>query len=334
MGTTIRVPRGATTTLTHTFLVDETGTDSTTQVTVSLTDANGDTVPGGGNATALNNGRYSFAWPVQAQLSLVTLGWTGTIAGALLTEFDTVEVCGGYLFSLAEARNSDSVLRDTKLYPTDRLKEFRQRVEEEVEWICDRAFTPRYRRVVLDGIGGSDLQLPDGVDDVVAGVTLRGVRTIRSAKMAPRAGQTFVPFTAGELAALVVTAGGALRRADGRAWTEGDQNVILEYEYGNDFTPEDLKDQMLARLRYRLGLTKSGVPDRAVSYTAPEGGGTYRLSLPDAYRTGVPDIDAIYARYSRRVSSQAAASNGRAVPASGTLTFRPQRDSMFHRGRM
>jgi hypothetical protein len=152
--------------------------------------------------------------------------------------------------------------------------------------------------------------------------------------MATRVGQTFVALSAGELAALVVTSSGALRRADGRIWTEGDQNVILEYEYGADAIPEDLKDMLLSRMRIRLGLKKSGIPDRAVSYTAAEGGGTYRLTLPDAYRTGNPSIDAVYARYSRRVSSDTSAANGRAVPVSKTVSYQPQRDSLYHRGRM
>lgn len=329
----IRVARGATTTIEHTFDVDETGTDSSTPVTVAFTDANGASVAGGGTATGTGNGRYIFALPPQSQYCLLDAAFSGTIAGAAVVETEKVEVCGGYTFSLREARASDKELRDKTLYPTAVLKEYRQKVEEELEWICDRAFVPRYRRVVLDGSGSSDLLIPDGPDEVVSGVTLRGVRTIRSAKVATRVGQTFVALTAPELAALVVTSGGVLRRVDGRFWTEGDQNVILEYEYGSDVIPDDLKDMELTRMRIRAGLKKSAIPDRAVSFTAAEGGGTYRLSLPDAYRTGSPDVDAVYARYSRRVSSETSAANGRAVPVSRTLAFQPQRDSMFHRGR-
>lgn len=329
---TTRVVKTAAATLTHTFLVDETLTNSTTTVTVSVTDANG-AVVASGNATNTTTGTYTFALPAQSQLALLTAAWSATIAGAAVVENDTVEICGGFLFTLAEGRAADSSLKGEAKYPTSDLKLKRQEVEEECEWICDRAFVPRYRRVTLNGTGTPDIVLPDGADEVVAGITLRGVRTIRSAKVAPRVGQTFVALTATELAALVVTSDGSLRRADGKIWTEGVQNVIIEYEYGSDIVPADLKRAMLARLRSRLNLGKTQIPERAMSFTAPEGGGTYRLSLPDAFRTGVPDIDAAYARYSRRVSADAAQAGGRAVPASRTLHYDPQYHSLYHGGR-
>ena len=332
---TLRIAKTAAASPSHTFEVDETATDSTAPVTVNVTDAAGAAIVGSpftATSAGAGTGKYTFALPPQAALCILTLDWSATIAGAAIVETDTVEICGGYLFTLREGRGSDKSLTDTRTYPTADLIVKRSEVEDECEWICDRAFTPRYRRVILDGSGESDLLLPDGGDEIVSGVTLRGVRLIRSAKVAPRFGQPFASLDAGALASLVVTSSGMLRRADGRIWTEGDQNVILEYEYGNDFVPPLLKQGMLHRFRNRLNINKSGIPDRAATYTAAEGGGTYRLTLPDAYRTGVPEVDALYARYSRRVSSDANAQGGRSQPASRTLTYEPQHNSMFHRG--
>ncbi len=186
----------------------------------------------------------------------------------------------------------------------------------ECEQICQRAFLPRYRRLVLDGNGTNDLILP-----------INDVRTIRRASMADRADETFTDLTAGQLAALVVTDDGLLRRVDLDAWTLGDQNIVLELEYGLDQPPADLVAAAKTRLRSRLNLNKTGVPDRAMSFTIADGG-TYRLSMPDAWQTGIPDVDAVYRRYSLRDTSSPTAAN--AVPASRTMAYEPQRNSLFH----
>lgn len=315
-----RVAKGATATLTHTFYVDETATDSTTTVTVAATDANGATAFSG-NATHGAVGVYTFAMPGQSQLKLLSVVWSATIGAAAVTESDVVEVCGGFFFTLAEGRASDTSLADTAKYSTAELTAARVEVEQEAEWICDRAFVPRYRRVLLDGTGASDLVLPD-VD----------IRAIRAVSVAPRAGQTFVALTATELAALVALPDSTLKRVDSNIWTEGLRNVVVEYEFGVDSPPTDLVRASKTRFRSRLNFNKSGIPDRATSFTATDGG-TYRLTLPDAFRTGIPDVDAAYARYSRRIQADTAAAQGTRFPASRTLNYDPQRNALFHGGR-
>lgn len=314
-----RVAKGATTTLTHTFYVDETPTDSTTTVTVSAVDAAGAAVFSG-DATHGTTGVYTYALPGQASLCELTVSWSATIGGAAVVEDETVEVCGGRFFTLADGRASDASLADTAKYPTADLIAALLEVEQECEWICDRAFVPRYRRVVLDGTGASTLTLPDP-----------DVRTIRSASVAPRAGETFVALTTDQLAALVVLSDQTLKRVDTNIWTEGDRNVIVEYEFGLDSPPPDLTRAAKTRFRSRLNLNKSGIPDRAASFTSVDGG-TYRILLPDAFRTGIPEVDAAYSRHSRRVQASAASGAAR-YPASRTLNYDPQRNSLFHGGR-
>jgi hypothetical protein len=315
-----RVLKTASATLERVFYVGETPTDSTTTVTVTVVGANG-TAVASGNATSAGSGKYTFALPGQPQLALLTVTWNATIAGAAVAMSDQVEIVGGFFFTLLDGRNSDSSLSDTAKYPTADLIVARQEVEEECEWICDRAFVPRYRRVLLDGTGASDLVLPDA-----------DVRTVRAVSVAPRAGQTFVALTAAELAALVVQPDSTLRRVDSNVWTEGLQNVIAEYEFGLDGLPAQLLKAAKTRFRNHLNINKSAIPDRASSFTATDGG-TYRLTLPDAFRTGVPDVDAAYARYSRRVQANAEAENGARFPASRQLNYDPQRNSLFHGGR-
>lgn len=322
-----RIARTAPATLTHTFVVGENPTDATGTVTVAITDATGAAVASG-NATHGTTGVYTYALSGQAQMSLLTVAWTGVFSGSTVTETDQAEVCGGFFFNLADARTSDATLADTTLYPAADLLVARQEVEDECERICDRAFVPRYRRAVLDGSGTPDVMLTDW-EWAQMGRSAGDVRTIRSASVAPQVGQAFVALTAGQLAALVVTADGMLRRVDGTIWTEGVQNLTVEYEYGWDAAPSDLVRAAKTRLRDRLNINKSGIPDRASSFTTVDGG-TYRLDLPGAWKTGIPAVDAIYGGYSRR-SGAGTGGSGRAVPASRTLTYTPQVNSIYHR---
>jgi hypothetical protein len=313
-----RVVRTAAATLDHTWYVDETPTTSTTTVTVSITDANGAVVTSG-NATGAGTGRYTFTLPPQALVNVLTVTWSGTISGAAVTETDTVEIVGARLFSLPEGRASDPSLSDTGKYTTAFLAEKLLEVEEEAEEICDRSFFTRYGRVVLDGSGNPDILLPD-----------HDITTIRAARIATRPGQTFVPLTSTELAALRVE-DGVLTRTDNQSWTMGMSNVIVECEFGLTAVPADFKRAALTRFRSRLNLTRSGIPERAISYSNPDGS-TYRLDLPGAWKTGIPDVDAVYSRYSLR-SGAGTGDNGLLKPASRSLNFDPQQWSLFHSGR-
>ncbi len=78
-------------------------------------------------------------------------------------------------------------------------------------------------------------------------------------------------------------------------------------------------------------MNKTGIPTTASSFTVADGG-TYRLDLPGAWKTGLPQVDAVYARYSRR-SGAGTGTTGRQVPASRQLNYDPQFSSLFHGGR-
>ena len=314
-----RVLRTAAAVLSHTFEVGEDPTDSTTTVTVTVKDPSGATVASG-NAAHGDTGVYTFALPGQSALTELTVSWSATIASAAVVEVDQVEVAGGFFFTLREGRASDVSLADDTRYPGAALIEARTQVEQECEEICARSFVPRYRRVTLSGNDTSDLILPDAE-----------VRTIRSATVAPRFGQTAVALTVGQLAALAPLPDGTLRRTDGLWWTGGEQNVVIEYECGLDGPPRDLVTAALTRFRTRLNIGRSAVPDRASSFTSAEGG-TYRLTLPDAFKTGIPEVDAVYSRYSLRTGS-GTGQGGRPIPAGRTLSYDPQYNSLFHPGR-
>lgn len=314
-----RVLRTAAAVLSHTFEVGEDPTDATGTVAVVVKDPSGSTVASG-NATHGTTGVYTYALAGQAALTELTVSWSATIASTAVVEVDQVEIVGGFFFSLREGRASDASLSDTNKYPGTELIEKRVQVEQECEEICARAFVPRYRRITLSGGDTTDVILPDA-----------DVRTVRSATLAARYGQTPVALTAGQLAALAVLPDGTLRRTDGLWWTGGDRNVVIEYEYGLSMPPQDLVQAALTRFRTRLNIGRSAVPDRASSFTAQDGG-TYRLTLPGAYSTGIPEVDAVYNRYSLR-SGTGTGQSGRPVAASRTLSYDPQYNSLFHPGR-
>lgn len=325
-GTVTRVAKSAPATLTHTFVVGETPTSAAGAVTVTLTDANGTAVVTAAATLNPSAGVYTYAMAGQSQLARYSVAWTGTFSGSAVTETDYAEIVGGFLFDLATARGSDPSLGDDSKYPTAALASSRQEVEDELEMICDRAFVPRYRRAVLDGSGTPDVLLTDSLWSA-AERSPSDVRTIRAASIAPLVGQTFVALTALQLAALTVTADGMLRRVDGNIWIEGVRNIVVEYEYGWDSPPSELVRAGLVRLRSRLAIPNSGIPDRATSFTAVDGG-TYRLDMPGKYKTGLPEVDGVYWRYSRRSGSGAGGGSG--VPASRTLSYDVQTNSLFH----
>ena len=321
-----RVALTSPTLLTHAFEVGETLTDATGSVAVAVTDATGATVSSG-NAAHASLGTYSYALAGQSAPARLTAAWSATVAGSAVVQTDEVEIVGGFFFSLTQGRASDASLSDSSKYTTGDLEDARLETEEECEAICDRAFIPRYLRTTLDGTGQPDLVLrhPDPER------TVAHVRTIRSVKMARRADQPFVDFTTPELAALRVSDDGTLRRLDGRVFTEGYANVVVELEYGLNAPPAELVKAALMRFRTRLNLGKGQIPSNASSFTVADGG-TYRLDLPGAWKTGRPEIDAVYARYSRR-SGAGTGTSGRQVPASRQLNYDPQFASLFHGGR-
>lgn len=325
MGVT-RVQRTVPATLSHTWYVGETETDPTGTPTVAITAADGVSVQTG-DATIVgsDSGQTTFAMSAVATLERLTVTWTATVAGTSRTEVDYVEIVGGFFFTLAEGRGSESSLSSTSTYPSAALEVARLEVEVECEAICDRAFVPRYQRVTLDGTGSSRILLEHSEPDRSAG----DVRSIRSASIAPMVGETFVELTADQLAALAITDDGYLERTDGYAWTEGRSNVVVEYEYGLDAPPADLLRAALLRLRHRANIHRSGVPDNVISYSGPDGL-VFRQDMPGTWKTGWPEVDAAYSRYSRR-SGSGTGDDGRSVPASRTLSYPPQRYSLYHR---
>jgi hypothetical protein len=314
-----RILQGAPGTLTVT-LADQDGSpvDAVGMLTVGVTQADGTVVLAAGTGTTHGStGVYTAALTAAqtASLNLLAATWTDAGNGRIVTSKH--EIVGGFFFSLAEARASnDGLIADTAKYPSADILTARQEVEEEAEEICDLAFVPRYCRETLDGIATPEITLKHGM-----------VRAVRSVRIYPVTGGTaFTAFTAAQLAALRIDEDGTLHRTDFGFFDEGRGNIVIEYEHGYSTPPADVRRAALTRLRSRLNLDKGGINDRATTYTA-ENGQSYKLSTADAYRTGYPEVDAAYERYSRRDRG------GQGItPVSKPLNLDPQRYSIFHGG--
>jgi len=278
----IRVQRTAAATLTRNVYVDEALTDAVAGLSVTVRRLDGTVVAGPTAAAHPGTGVYTYVLSGAASLDHVDVSWVGDVGGAVVTLTDRVEIVGGFLFGLAEARGSDSSLSDPLRYTTADLADKRMAVEIECERICGWAFVPRFDRLVLSGDGTSTIVLPR-----------QKVRAVRAISTTVQPG---TPMVVTPLTHIAVEPGGRVVRYDGGIFPVGTANVVMEIEHGWDYPPEDLKDKAMYRLRSLLNLTRSGVPDRVSSYSTPDGA-IYRITLPSRGSTGIPEVDAVYARH-------------------------------------
>jgi hypothetical protein len=264
--------------MSHTFYDGGSAVDAAGPVTWTQKRLDGTTV-NTGTATHGGTGQYSFPLPASAVLDTHTVDWSGTFGGAAVTVRDFVEHVGGFLFSLYDARNMPSPL-SASLYSDAMLAKYRIGTEQECEDICRVAFVPRFKRRVFSGNGTPNIVTPDLMLRTLRAITVNGT-----------------PFTGPELAAVGVTDSGLITLDTGwtaqGVWPRGNRNIIAEYEHGYDMPSQGISEAAVVRLRSRLTKGDTTVPYRAISFSTVEGG-TYRLSTPGRYKTGIPDVDAAY----------------------------------------
>lgn len=268
----IRVLATAGVTLTHVFFVDEVATAPTGTLTAVVKRLDGTSIVGSPFTYTVTGTSCSFTLPGQDLVDSLTLDWNGTVGGEPVTVRDHIEIVGGFLFNLGDARHQLGL--DANTYPTSLLAAKRTEIEQEFEKICHQAFVPRFSRRSLTGRDTPRLGTPD--------MMLRGVRA------ATVAGTV---LDAPALAAITVSDHGILTREAG--WSGA---VTVEYEHGRDYPPSEISTAGILRLQSRLGMVNSAIPTSAISFTVAEGG-VYRLSTPSKQRTGQPAVDGVLERY-------------------------------------
>lgn len=289
--------------------------------TIAVARADGTAVVASTAATRVSAGVFTYTLATSATATLDELVATWT-AGDGTVRVTSHPVAARWYWSLAEARASQDDLGDRSRYADTDVLASRLEVEDELEAITARAFVPRYARVSVNGSGSDTLILP----------TIKDLRAVRSVRAYPFAGSaTYTVLSASELASIVFNHGtdlaagdGTIRRTDVGYFPAGARNIVVEVEYGRTQLPADLRQATLERLRSRLNRPMNAIPDRATSMTT-QNGETFRLDTPDAYSTGIPEIDALYGRYSARFRGKVAA------PASRTMRLNVSSGSLWHR---
>lgn len=275
------------------YKLDQTGEPSNPgTVTVTVTRADGVVVATGAATTEGSDFKltYSLSAANNTQLDWLTAVWTD--AGDSTTWTTYHEVVGGFYFTAARARELDPTITAYD-YSTDVITTLRDEIEREFEspQACGRAFVPRYVRERLEGEGDEDdlwLSMPD-------------LRRVRSVLAVATDGTTWEPFPQAVVDAIPPSVDG-VACVEGYVWP--DAPIVIEYECGLDRPPSDVQRAMVRRLRYLAGQPTSGVPDRAMTFSAGNNGGTYGLAVEGraGFITAMPDVDLLIKRYRVRPS--------------------------------
>ncbi len=232
-GQIVRVLRATACRVTTTFEANDVPADATGSVAVTVTRADGTTLRIGTAASTTVTGQYHFQLtPTDtAELNMLTLLWSATIAGAVQEITTHVEVRGARLFSIAQARRLRP-LDNTTAFPVSRLVEARTAAEIALERHLEVAFAPTYFRAVLDGRDRTDLILPVTRPLTITAATVDG--------------------TTIDLDDLQLQSIGRIYREAG--WTAGRGNVVITGTHGYAIPPPGVSRACLALAReYLIG---------------------------------------------------------------------------------
>jgi hypothetical protein len=205
-------------------------------------------------------------------LDTLTVTWESTTKGTVTAY---VEVVGGFLFSVADAR-AVSPLQNTTTYPTAKIVAVRTLVEEAIEDACGVAFVPRYTRETLSGVGEADLPL-----------NRARLRSIRSVSID---GET---LASADLAEVGIHSARYINYPN--HWDQGYSNVIVGYEHGFDFPPARIS--RAAILLAKRWLVEGPIDDRATSLITEDG--TFALTTPGLRGAlfDLPEVNAAIEEY-------------------------------------
>lgn len=268
-------------TLYKTFYEDGVATDPDSPPTVTITRADGTTVTTGAVTDETEAGTWSVTVTAtnNTLLDTLTVDWAATVNGVAQEYLDVVEVAGGILFTLAEARAIKPLDNET-LYSASAITAMRTLVEQAIEDAADVAFVPRYHQETISGNGRTT-------------ITLRWpkITEVRSAVI-------------DDAAVSPISSVVALREGIGyvsTGWTFGYGNVTIGYEHGWPTPPERIKRAALFEARFRLIQANSPTDDRAVRLDTDVG--SYALQQPGrgGMQFYLPETDSAVQQYSMSV---------------------------------
>jgi hypothetical protein len=243
-------------------------------VTLKVDREDGTNVVAAGAATSGSGAAartYTLSSANTALLDALVATWHSATLGDLVTQ---VEVAGGFLFSIADARKLGP-LGDSTSYPTADVAAARVLAEQALEDACRVAFVPRHARETHDGSGLCDLLVRHPLP-----------RALRAVSIGDTA------LTSDELAAIGLEPDGRLYRALG--WPIGRRNTVLTYEHGHSYAPARVARACL--LLARRWLVESPVDERTTQVVTDRGS-TINFLTAESDVFDIPEVNAVVRAY-------------------------------------
>lgn len=275
-----RILRNTGTAISVTVLVDGTATNPTPDsATVTIVQEDGTVLVGpAASTTDAGTGEFSYNLTTThtADLNVLTATWSITrnsLTEQLVTHH---EIVGGHVCSLAQIDANLGKAGDSTNYSLPTKRFARDVATDAFEEEAGVAFTPRYRRVRLDGDGRVDVMLPFPRPLAVISGTVDGTA-----------------LTVGQLADLEVYDTGVVYSPAG--WLSGRRNVVLKVEHGFRSPPADVSR---AVAMIAASVLKDGPFDDR-GYAVTEDGGAVRLLTAGIAGAAfsLPDVQAALARH-------------------------------------
>lgn len=245
-------------------------------VSVSVTDGSGTAVHTGvGTVSADKHAlEATVVLADTAPLDTYDVVWTAKVDTATVQFRSAFETCGGFLFSAADFRRlqPDLASRSATLIAAARYV-----AEERIERACGCAFVPRGQREELTGDGTSTLLLlwPDVC--AIYSLAVDGTE-----------------LSEDELAALTIAPGGIVRRDT--VFPDG-ASIRVHYRHGSASPPAPVRQAAVTLAAEYLAPPL--LPARATSLATDIGNFRITVAGRDG-ATGIPEVDAVIAEYSRR----------------------------------
>ncbi len=276
--------------MTHTFQTDGVAADpSPDTATVAITRADGTVLVASTPATEAGTGVVTYTLtPAQTTLlDTLTVTWTATFGGQPNAFVTTVEIVGGTLFTVAQAKAIQGMTTQT----TAAITEARTLVETALEGALRYSLVPRYHEETFSGERNHALWSRAPLVGNVPGSNIPFATSIRSVSIngtALSSPTDVLPHATG----FYYSSG----------WPSGYSNIVVRYDHGAKYLLPEATRVALILTKSWLGGQNRPIDDRAITFNATEGG-TYSLAVPgrNGSSFGHPDVDVVVDRYNLNV---------------------------------
>lgn len=260
--------------------LDEVPTDADATPTCAVVNAAGSTLTTPTvSAVSDTDGRY---WALltdtvhTAALDELAVTWTADVGGYQRTFSEVVEVVGAHYCSIADIRDEPS-MADVQQFPTAKLIEIRNDVEQLIEDALGWALVPRFRRQSFYGDGSDRVVLPTPKPSSVLFVSIDGT-SVSTANFEIDAYNNELVYTDGTFTKT----------------TDGAPNVVVAWVHGESAPAPKIRTEAIRLIRNEAMARITDQPTNQISQIFE--GTTIRFSTPDPANnrpTGILTLDPI-----------------------------------------